>query len=149
MFNTELKISVEGKSFTSNNEWINESIQEIEEFTTINPSQLKRIAEAVKEGIEKNISTAQKYSGGSVAPLKPSTVKKKGSSRPLFQTGQLLNSVTLTQISDNIYEVFISSNRSEIASYLHFGTQRMQARPFFGISESVSKRIDEIITEEK
>lgn len=146
MLHTELNIIVAGNRYEgTSNQWVDEVIQDVSKFATINASQLKDIAQAVKEGIEKNISTAQKYTGGSVAPLSQSTVKKKGSSRPLFQTGRLLGSVQMNQISDNAYEVFLSSNRSEIASYLNFGTSRMPERPFFGISESVLRTIDEII----
>lgn len=149
MFNTELNIEVQGSRYDSNNNaWIDTVIQDIEKFTTVNPSQLKEIAQAVKEGIEKNIATAQKYSGGAVAPLAQSTIRNKGFSRPLFQTGQLLRSVQLNQISENIYEVFIGGNRSEIASYLNFGTGKMPERPFFGISESVLRTIDEILNKE-
>lgn len=147
MLNADLKIFVEGKEFTSDN-WVSQTIQDIRKFSTVNPSQLKRIAEAVKEGIEKNISTGQKFSGGNVAPLKQSTITKKGFSRPLFETGQLLNSVQMNQISENAYDVFISSNRSVIASYLNFGTERIPERPFFGVSSAVQKRIDEILAEE-
>lgn len=148
MLDTSLSIDVVGKQYDpSTDAWIEVLIQDIETFTTVNPSQLKEIAQAVKNGIERNIATGQKYTGGSVAPLAFLTIQQKGFSRPLFQTGQLLGSVQLTQSGENTYEVFINSNRSEIASYLNFGTKRMPARPFFGISEAVLKQIEEILTQ--
>lgn len=146
MINTTLNIEVSGKQYDSSSEaWVNTIIQDIELFTSVNPSQLREIAEVVKNGIERNIATGQKYTGGSVAPLAFSTIKQKGFSRPLFQTGQLLGSVQLTPSGENAFDVFISSNRSEIASYLNFGTNRTPARPFFGISEAVQRQIDEIL----
>jgi len=146
MIDTTLNIEVSGKQYeSSTGAWVDTFIQDIESFTTVNPSQLKQIAEAVKRGIETNIATGQKYTGGSVAPLALSTIHQKGSSRPLFRTGQLLGSVKLSQSGENIYEVFISSNRSEIASFLNFGTKKIPARPFFGISEAVLKNIEEIL----
>lgn len=146
MINASLSIDISGKQYdSSTGAWIEILIQDIELFTSVNPSQLREIAQAVKEGIERNIGTGQKYSGGSVSPLALSTIQQKGFSRPLFHTGQLLGSVQLSQSGDNAYEVFINSNRSDVASYLNFGTKRMTARPFFGISEAVLKNIEEIL----
>ena len=146
MLNADIVVNLNAKSFdVKNTGWVDEVIQDIKKFTSVNPTQLTEIAEAVKLGIERNIANAQKYTGGAVSPLSLSTIRQKGSSRPLFQTGELLGSVKLTQSGVSTFEVFISSNRSEIASYLNFGTSRMPARPFFGISEAVLRQIDEIL----
>jgi len=146
MLDVTLTLEVSGKQYNPVSlSWVDEVIQELEQFTTVNPGQLKQIAEAVRKGIESNIALGQQYTGGSVSPLKASTIQRKGFARPLFETGQLLGSVKLSQTGDNLYEVFISSNRSEIAGYLNFGTGKMKARPFFGISESVLKSIDDIL----
>lgn len=148
MLNTELK--VDGKPFDVNNSALfGELVQEVKSFSDVNPSQLKEIAEAVKLGIERNIANAQKYTGGPVSPLALSTIRQKGFSRPLFLTGALLNSVELTQTNANAFNVFISSNRSEIASYLNYGTNKMPSRQFFGISEAVLRAIDEILSKDQ
>mgnify|MGYP001381330246 CR=1 FL=1 len=39
-------------------------------------------------------SVQQKIRGGDFAPLRPSTVKRKGSSKPLIDTGQMVQSVS-------------------------------------------------------
>lgn len=150
MLNAELKINVDGKPFDLNNTtWVGELTQQVKSFANVNPSQLEEIAEAVKNGIERNIANAQKYTGGAVSPLAFSTIRQKGFSRPLFQTGELLGSVEMTQSGINAFNVFISSNRSEIAGYLNYGTSRMPARPFFGISEAVLRQIDEILNKDQ
>jgi phage gpG-like protein len=122
--------------------------QEIIKFTTVSESQLRRIAEAIKKGIEYNILQGLEYTGNPVKPLAPRTVKKKKSSRPLFQTGLLSRSVISKKEAKDTYNIFISGNRSTIAVWLQEGTKRMPSRPFFGISKNVDSEIDKILTEE-
>jgi len=122
--------------------------QEIIKFTTVSESQLQRIAEAIKKGIEYNILQGLEYTGSAVKPLAPRTIKKKKSSRPLFQTGVLSRSVVSKKETKDIYNIFITGSRSSIGVWLQEGTKRMPSRPFFGISKNVDNEIDKILTEE-
>ena len=122
--------------------------QEIIKFTTVSESQLQRIAEAIKKGIEYNILQGLEYTGSAVKPLAPRTIKKKKSSRPLFQTGVLSRSVVSKKETKDIYNIFVTGSRSTIAVWLQEGTKRMPSRPFFGISKNVDNEIDKILTEE-
>lgn len=115
-------------------------------FLKISDSQLMKIAEAVRRGIEGNISRGLEFSGTPVRPLSPSTIKQKKSSRPLFRTGLLLKSIEKKQVSRDAWEIFVNAKRSQVAYYLHFGTTRMPSRAFFGISREADKEIDTILT---
>lgn len=126
-----------------------EITQWLQRKTEITVDQLKRISDTVKEGIEKNIESGSLWLGGAVSPLRPATIKRKGSARPLFESGRLLKSISNRKVTDNLYEVFVSVGRSEVASLLINGTQRMVARDFFGLTPEADKAIDRILEEEK
>lgn len=126
-----------------------EITQWLQRKTEINGDQLKRISNAVKEGIEKNIESGKLWLGGSVSPLRPSTIKRKGNTRPLVETGRLLKSILNRKVSDSLYEVFVTVDRSDVANWLVNGTQRMVARDFFGLTPEADKAIDRILEEEK
>lgn len=60
-------------------------------------------------------------------PLKPETVKRKKSSKPLIDTGTLLNSIT-HKIEGNA--CLVGPFGVKYAVYQEFGTSRIPARPF-------------------
>lgn len=115
----------------------------VEKFTKINDSTLAKIATKIKQSQEENLKQGKDIYGNAVAP------KKKDNGKPIFvNSGELLNSVQEQKVNNNEYNIFISANRSEIAGYLIQGTANMTARKFFGISDQLSKQIDNIIQED-
>lgn len=108
-------------------------------------SALEKLAEIIRHSIELNIVQGKSYDGSSLKSLSNVTINKKGSNKILIETGELLNSVT-KKVNSNIAEIFISSNRSEIAQYLQQGTKYMPPRPFFGIGERVESEIEQFLT---
>lgn len=109
------------------------------------PEKLKQIADKVKEQIESNLMKGQSYLGGAVAPLKPSTIKRKGSNRLFYDTGKLFDSITLQQNSLTEFQIGIASERNDVAVMLNYGTPKMAARPFFGINQEVFNEIEKIL----
>lgn len=111
---------------------------------------LKKIADLIAFEIKKNISSARRYDGrGKLRKLAPSTVRRKGFSTILIETGQLLNSIEVKKVGTtylvqvkNVRHKGSESTVSEIATYLQQGTDRMPARPFFGITK---KKLTEIV----
>lgn len=69
-------------------------------------------------------------------PLKSDTVKKKGSSKMLIETGQLVDSITVIPQSDLEYIIAPEGNHSsglsnsQLAIYHEYGTEKVPPRPF-------------------
>ena len=117
-------------------------ISSIEKFTKLNDSTLSKIANLLKQGVEKNLQSGTDIFGGAVQG------KKVANGKPIFQnTGELLKSVMQQQVAKDEWNIFINSNRSQIASYLQTGTDTMPPRQFFGISDSTDKQIDTILNQ--
>lgn len=104
---------------------------------SLSSSSLLAIAEEVRSSIQGNILHGTDFNGLPLRPLQPSTIKQKHSSRPLIHTGTLLHSIFKRQLSPTEYEIYISSSRSQVASWLHFGTSKIKPLPFFGIHPEI------------
>ncbi len=115
--------------------------------------QAKEIGELIRLSIEENLIKGKRFdTGGKVAKLKPSTIKKKGHSRVFDDTGKLLKSVKLKKLGRG-YVIFIDGVRTvgkkkkhtisnaEIMKYLQEGSPKMAARPAFGINQSKLQKI--------
>lgn len=72
---------------------------------------------------------------GPWAPLAKSTVRRRGSARPILQhTGQLRHSVTSDHGPDWALAGVLKSDRGRnVAAFLQQGTSRMPARPFLAL----------------
>ena len=104
----------------------------------------------VQEDITMNIMKGMKYTGSRAAALKKSTIKRKGNSRIFIETGRMLRGVKVKKIG-SVYRVFMSKERynkrgksrpptvEEVAGYINEGTERMTARPFFGLTKKKSE----------
>lgn len=105
--------------------------------------QVKAIAEDIKKDIDRNLRQGLKYTGGKVAKLRPSTIKRKGHSRVFLETGKLFNAIQVKKVGTSYY-VTVKPNRLEIASYLQNGysPNKLVPRPFFGTTK---KRITELV----
>jgi len=100
------------------------------------------IAELIANSITNNIHKGKRYdTGGNVAPLKASTIKRKKSSRVFLDTGKLFTDVIVKKygrgfvikLSDRKYKG--GKTVAEIGAYLQEGNENMKARPFFGINK--------------
>ena len=107
----------------------------LRQIKVISEKAITDITEIARHEIQANISGARSIYGGLVKPSK----KKRGVT--LIDTGELLSSVKSEKINPNHYKVFLASGRAKIGSWLHYGTPKMVARPFFGISKITLQRI--------
>lgn len=105
---------------------------------------VKSIAELIRDDIKDNIFNARKVPSGKLQKNAKSTIAKKGFNAPLIETGKLHDSVIVQPVSDG-YEILIDGNRKEIAVYNQQGTNRIPARPFFGIRTAIKKTIQTIL----
>lgn len=109
--------------------------------------EVKAIADEIADNITKNISSGKKYTGGAVARLAKSTIKRKGSSIPLIHTGKLLHGIIVSRAGDGYIIQFRKTrykggiSLDKVATYLNYGTPKMPSRPFFGITPANARRI--------
>lgn len=103
----------------------------------------------VVPGIKGSITRQKTIDGGSFPTLSPKTVKKKGHSRPLVDTGLLLRGI-VTKPFGGLFKtgvlITINKNRKDIAKYLQISGIRTKSGKkyfnFFGINtrmESLAK----------
>lgn len=92
-------------------------------------------------------------SGEGMKALKPSTIAKKGSDRPLIETGTLLDSISV-EINGLSFTVKPTGDNpsgltnEQQAIYHEFGTERIPPRPFMRPSyEEVEPKLKEEISE--
>ena len=120
-------------------------------------SDLEKIAKNIVipdiiKGIDKKVAIM----GGPLPKNAPATVKRKGHSRPLIDTGTLRKSFKYKRTSSYSVIISISSDRKKIGAYLQSGIKArsgLKKYLFFGISKDASrkamlymqKRIGEII----
>lgn len=84
----------------------------------------------VRSNFKKGIFLKSKHARGVVRSA-------RSQSKPLIDTGKLLNSVKAVRFGFNKVVVRIRrADRKDIAVYQHFGTDKIPARPFFGIRPS-------------
>lgn len=106
---------------------------------------LSDITNIAKRNIDENLNTGKDIYGNPVAPLKTTTILKKGHSKVFEETGKLLKSLSSKQIANDAYQVYISGNRSDIMYYLNYGTNTIVARNAFGLSNKASIEIEKYI----
>ncbi|HUX60005.1 MAG TPA: hypothetical protein VMV32_01735 [Ignavibacteriaceae bacterium] len=122
--------------------------------------QVKEIAELIRYQIFRNILEGKRYDGKNVAGLALSTIRKKGSSRPLVDTGKMAYSVVVAEEGGKTV-VRMSRNRypkkgkgsaptvEEVAGYLQTGNSKMPARPFFGITKKDLNNFVKIVIKDR
>lgn len=133
MFLTSIDILFEGKKYSTTESWIPKFISLLSEYTksVYSDDNLNRLSGELLRDIENNLYSGLTFYGSPVAPLKESTIKRKGHSRVFYDSGVLFQSVTRQPITSG-YEVFIKDIRARIGSYLQYGNDNMEDRPFFG-----------------
>ena len=109
-------------------------------FPQINlQSTLEEIAERIIiQDIKDGIGTGRAITGGTLPENDPKTVKRKGHSRQLIDTGELKESFSYKPIGKNKVVIFIDPGRRDIAGYLqNEGIKTLSGKKyyrFFGIS---------------
>lgn len=104
---------------------------------------LKRVATFYERQVKQNILTSGALTGKPFALLAESTIRRKGASKPLIDTGEMLNSIQSEQIDDNTAFVGIKAgtrhgggkeDTADIAAVHEFGALipggEIPARPF-------------------
>lgn len=91
--------------------------------------------------IIRGIDNSKAIYGGGLPHNEPETIKRKGSNKPLIETGELRSSFTFKTSGKNKVIVFIDSGRSDIGGYLQKGIKTLTGIKqylFFGISKDAS-----------
>ena len=107
-------------------------------FYLINDASINSVANIIQKDIEVNIAYGRSIFGGNVKP------NLKGS-RVLFDSGELFRSIKNDKNNDSSEKgrvIYVGEDRRQIANWLQFGTTKMDARPFFGISQIVMDKIN-------
>lgn len=107
-------------------------------FDKLKKKAINDIAFIIQRDIEVNIAYGLSIKGGAVKPNKKRT-------RVLFKTGALFRSVRNEVLrSGDAYGriIYLDPIRSEIGGWLHRGTSKMVARPFFGYSQRTLNKIN-------
>jgi len=79
------------------------------------------------------------------APLKESTIRRKGHASILFDSGELADSIDITNADERGFTV---SAGADHAGYMQFGTtgkRATPARPFIGFSETNKRRVSRML----
>lgn len=84
-----------------------------------------------------NFNAERSPEGSGWAALSPVTIERKGHARKLWETGALYSSITA---SNDGKSVTISSSDFK-AAFHQYGTSKMPARPFLGISYKMKNEI--------
>lgn len=90
---------------------------------------------AMQSGIDSSMS----IDGSALPQNDPKTIKRKGSSRPLIETGTLRTSFLFIDIAKNKAKVTLAAIRKNIGEYLQIDGIRTRSGPkfyrFFGINK--------------
>jgi len=107
-------------------------------FEKVGQKTVDDIANIIQKDIEDNITSGLSIHGGKVTP------NKKGT-RVLFRTGLLSQSVVnevLRSAVESGRVIYLDYARAKIGGWLHRGTKKMVARPFFGYSQRTLNKIN-------
>lgn len=120
------------------------------------------LAKMIRDKISSNIARGLTYTGKPVRALAQSTIKAKGFSRPLYDTGKMLLGVivakegnsTVVRMKRDKYPKRGKSKKSaptvaQVAGWVNEGTSNMPSRPFFGITKKDLTNFAKIVIKEK
>ena len=92
----------------------------------------------------RGIDNSMAIMGGALPHNEPGTIKRKGSDKPLINTGELRSSFAYKQSGKNKVIIFIRSGRSLIGGYLQKGIKTLHGPKqymFFGISKDANDQV--------
>lgn len=153
--NINLKVTTSGKyiKVAGNKIELNKTFQDKIKDQKLLVKDEMEIAKKVVHHIKKNISSGKRYdTGGNVKKLADSTIKAKGSSIPLIDSGKLLSGViakrengqTVVRMKETTYQK--GTKLSDVAQWINEGTDRMPSRPAIGINKTnASKIVNEVL----
>lgn len=95
--------------------------------TTDVSSASKSGAQELQKVLDQTFAAGRSPDGQPWAPLKPSTIARKGSSKPLVQTGRLRNARRATPTKKGV-DVEVTRDRARVAAILARGTAERPAR---------------------
>lgn len=102
---------------------------------------MREVGDAIREASMEAFDREAAPDGGKWAPLSPATVRRRRGGpahRILQDTGMLRQSVVKRLESDR---TVIVGARAQYAPYHQFGTRRLPARPFLGVSQEARQEI--------
>jgi len=109
-----------------------------------NPEPMLRRTQALIAADEQEVFATQGQSiGASWAPAVQPELKTD--SRLLVMTGALMQSVTSADAGEVEGNVLSFSTDVPYAGYIEFGTGRMVARPFMGITDRFARAVEELL----
>lgn len=124
---------------------LDQAVESVEQIADIPEEHLPVVLELLAttmEGQTKRRWDAQAGPDGPWAPLKESTLKrKKKGTAILVETGRLRGSITHNVVGDTAYigtPVFYGS-------YHQFGTRKMVARPFLGLTAEEGDELEQVL----
>jgi hypothetical protein len=137
MLKINIQIQQNGINYNGNNtSWVEAFTNNIyQKNVKLSDKEFDDYAEGIKQSIERNIFTSMSFTGSKLPVLKPSTIKRKGHSKQLFDKGVLYRSIKTGKIPHG-REIFVSGARDSIAFILQ------KRFPFFGI---IPERADAIL----
>jgi phage virion morphogenesis protein len=83
-----------------------------------------------------NFHAERSPNGGGWAALSPVTIERKGHGKKLWETGAMFSAIGVS-VSENSAEIYCSDWKARFHQY---GTRKMPARPFIGVSSSMLNR---------
>lgn len=116
----------------------------------------KAIEQGMRNGIVKGAlyleaKMVEKINSNIPPPLKPETIKRKGSSTALIDTGEMLGQITHEMDGETAVKVGVIGSRAEIATYMEFGapSRNIPERSFIRSTYNTEKgKIRKIIADE-
>ena len=123
-------------------EYIGEMANSIE--TVVGEAEMDELAKIVEDSQRGNILKQIQPTGSGLRDLKASTWKRKKSNLKLFETGRLFDSIDYKRSGKLSRKIFAGA---DYAGYLQFGTSKMKAFHFFGLSSETKKDMSVYIIE--
>jgi phage virion morphogenesis protein len=143
-----LKLDIDGHDFRRLTRRISDLLHDVLELHTV----YAQAAEYMKRSTENRILRSKTSPDGERwEALRDVTVNLKGHDRILFETGELANSIQISDVSNDEFE--LTSNAPQ-ASYMQDGIKRTRGmirnkrvppRPFMGFSDENKRRIATMI----
>ncbi len=104
----------------------------------------EKIGEKLLNDFNSNIDNSKDINGNALTPNAPSTIRRKKSSKPLIDTGELRRSGGYYKRSGAL----IVTYHCKGVKFNNFGTTTLPRRKFFGLNKQQKKDISNIFVEE-
>ena len=104
---------------------------------------VENVVKKVHSSIIENVTAGKNYDGTEPTPLKPSTIRRKHSSRVFYDSGTLINEgIKYKMINQYHGQVFVAAVRNTIVGILEAGKAPLAgARYAFGLSKMLIEEL--------